>query len=257
LVVERRASLRSTAPKGHAFMANERTYPLLPCRELDPAIAFYKALGFACTYRQSRPYPCAVVAREDWQMHLFGMPDFEPRDSYGSVIVVVPDPDALYRAFALGLRAAYRRLPIAGIPRILRPRKKFGTVRGFSVVDPGGNWLRISKLGDSEADDAGGKSKGLTGFLEVAARLGDSRGDDAQALATLETGLKRYPDAPPLERARALLYRTELALRTGDRGLARASLDAALALEMSDDERALLSDESAYVAELCLSNDPG
>jgi transcriptional regulator with XRE-family HTH domain len=197
------------------------------------------------------------VAREDLQIHLFGMPGFEPRDSYGSVIVVVPDPDALYRAFARGLRAAYRRLPIAGIPRILRPRKKFGTVRGFSVVDPGGNWLRISKLGDSEADDARGKSKGLTGFLEVAARLGDSRGDEAQALATLETGLKRYPDARPLERARALLYRAELALRTGDGGLARASLDAALALEMSDDERALLSDESAYVAELCLSNDPG
>jgi catechol 2,3-dioxygenase-like lactoylglutathione lyase family enzyme len=255
--VDGRAALRSTAPKGHAFMANERTYPLLPCRDLDPAIAFYEALGFACTYRQARPNPCAVVAREDLQIHLFGMPDFEPRDSYGSVIVVVPDPDALYRAFALGLRAAYRRLPVVGIPRILRPRKKFGTVRGFSVVDPGGNWLRISKLGDSEANDAGGKTKGLTGFVEVAARLGDARGDAAKALATLETGLKRYPDAPPLERAQALLYRAELALRTGDRALARASLEAALALEMSDDERALLSDESRYVAELCLSNDPG
>ncbi len=112
-------------------MANERTYPCLPCRELDPAIAFYEALGFTRTYRQSRPNPCAVVAREDLQIHLFGMADFEPRNSYGSVIVVVPDPDALYHAFALGLRTAYQRLPTAGIPRILRPRKKFGTVRGF------------------------------------------------------------------------------------------------------------------------------
>jgi hypothetical protein len=238
-------------------MANERMYPLLPCRELDPAIAFYEALGFARTYRQSRPYPCAVVAREDLQIHLFGMANFEPRDSYGSVIVVVPDPDALYRAFALGLRAAYRRLPIVGIPRILRPRKKFGTVRGFSVVDPGGNWLRISKLGDSEAEDAGGKTAGLTGFVEVAARLGDSRGDDAKALATLETGLKRHSDAPPVERARALLYRAELALRTGDPALARASLEAALALDMNDAERDLLSDETAYVAELCRSNGLG
>jgi catechol 2,3-dioxygenase-like lactoylglutathione lyase family enzyme len=238
-------------------MANERTYPCLPCRELDPAIAFYEALGFTRTYHQSRPNPCAVVAREDLQIHLFGMADFEPRDSYGSVIVVVPDPDALYQAFALGLRTAYQRLPTVGIPRIMRPRRKFGTVRGFSVVDVGGNWLRISKLGDSEARDAGAKTAGLTGFVEVAARLGDARGDDVKALATLENGLKRYSDAPALERARALLYRAELALRTGDPALARASLDTVLALEMSDDERALLSDELRYVAEICRSHGSG
>ena len=71
-----------------------------------------------------RTYPCLL--------HLFGMKDFNPADSYGSVIVVVPDPDALYQAFAAGLRAAYKKLPVAGIPRILRRRKKFGTVRGFS-----------------------------------------------------------------------------------------------------------------------------
>src|SRR5262245_23699463 len=132
-------------------MANERTYPLLPCRDLDEAIAFYTALGFRRTYRQLRPNPCAVVAREEIQIHLFGMPDFNPADSYGSVIVVVPDPDALYRDFAEGLRTFYSKLPIAGIPRILRPRKKYGTVRGFSVVDVGGNWLRIFKAGDSAA----------------------------------------------------------------------------------------------------------
>jgi catechol 2,3-dioxygenase-like lactoylglutathione lyase family enzyme len=131
-------------------MANERTYPCLPCPDLDQAITFYEALGFKRTYRQLNPNPHAVVAREDLQIHLFGMKDFNPADSYGSVIVVVPDPDALYQAFATGLRAAYNKLPTTGFPRILRPRKKFGTVRGFSVVDVGGNWLRISKLGDTE-----------------------------------------------------------------------------------------------------------
>jgi hypothetical protein len=45
-----------------------------------------------------------------------------PSKSYGSVIVVVPDPDALYQAFADGLRAAYGKIPVAGIPRLLRPR---------------------------------------------------------------------------------------------------------------------------------------
>ena len=42
-------------------MANERTYPLLPCRDLDLSIAFYESLGFKRTYRQVRPNPYAVV----------------------------------------------------------------------------------------------------------------------------------------------------------------------------------------------------
>src|SRR5262245_34944952 len=154
-------------------MADERTYPCLPCPDLDEAIAFYQALGFARTYRQIRPNPYAVVAREDLQVHLFGMEKFDPADSYGSVIVVVSDVDALYHAFASGLRSAYGKLPTVGIPRILRPRKRFGTVRGFSVVDPGGNWLRVSKAGDTEEaaieQAAADKASRLAQIVEVAA----------------------------------------------------------------------------------------
>ncbi len=88
-------------------MSGERMYPILPCRDIDEAIAFYAALGFKKTYRQMKPNPYAVVARDDMHVHLFGMDGFEPADSYGSVIIQVPDPDALYRSFAEGLRAAY------------------------------------------------------------------------------------------------------------------------------------------------------
>jgi catechol 2,3-dioxygenase-like lactoylglutathione lyase family enzyme len=231
-------------------MANERTYPLLPCRDLDEAIAFYEALGFTRTYRQLRPNPAAVVQREDWHIHLFGMPDFDPAASYGSVIVVVPDPDALYRDFAAGLRAAYKKLPVSGIPRILRPRKKFGTVYGFSVVDVGGNWLRISKIGDKEPEAHEEKATGLAGFLNVAARLGDAHGDEALALKTIENGLKKFPDAPTLDRARAYLYRAELALRLKNKALALTSLAAAEALELSEQERNNLAEEWARTTEL-------
>lgn len=235
-------------------MANERTYPCLPCAELDPAIAFYEALGFAKTYRQLRPNPHAVVQREDIHIHLFGMDGFDPEQSYGTIIVAVPDPDALYNSFAAGLRAAYGKLPVKGIPRVTRPRKRYGTVYGFSVVDVGGNWLRVSKLGDAEspAEEEGtsGKEKGLLGMLEVAARLGDSRGDDRKALRTLESGLKRFPEAPVIERARALLYRAELAVRLGEGELARASLELARGLEMSEEERNALAGEVAHVVEV-------
>ena len=54
-------------------MADERTYPCLPCRDLDEAITFYEALGFQRTYRQLNPNPYAVVVREDLQVHLFGV----------------------------------------------------------------------------------------------------------------------------------------------------------------------------------------
>jgi catechol 2,3-dioxygenase-like lactoylglutathione lyase family enzyme len=231
-------------------MANERTYPILPCRELDESIAFYETLGFKKTYRQVRPNPSAVVALEDIQIHLFGMEGFNPADSYGSVIVAVPDPDGLYHDFAAGLRKTYGKLPVAGIPRILRPRKRHGTVRGFTVVDPGGNWLRVYKLGDSEQEASLEKTEGLAQIINVAARLGDAHGDEVLALKTLENGLTRFPEAASMERVKAYLYRAELAVRTKDDELARSSLTAAKSLELTDTERATIADEFEHVAAL-------
>jgi hypothetical protein len=142
------------------------------------------------------------------------------------------------------------KLPVKGIPRILRPRKKYGTVSGFSVVDPGGNWLRIYKLGDTEEEDSAEKAEGLAQIVYVAARLGDARGDEDLALKTLEGGLVRYPDAAPFDLAKAHLYRAELAVRVGDAELARASLAASNALALTDEQRADLADEFANTTEL-------
>jgi catechol 2,3-dioxygenase-like lactoylglutathione lyase family enzyme len=231
-------------------VANERTYPALPCADLEVSIAFYESLGFKTTYRQLRPYTYAVVAREDLHIHLFGIDGFVPADSYGTAIVVVPDPDSLYKDFAAGLRKAHGKLLVKGIPRITRPRKKYGTVSGFSVVDPGGNWLRISKLGETEQEDSAETPGGLAGVVYVAARLGDARGDEALALKTLETGLARFPDAAAIDLAKAYLYRAELAVRTNDHDLARSSLTAAQALNLTEDEMASLADEFAHATEL-------
>ena len=231
-------------------MANERTYPALPCTDIDEAISFYESLGFRKTYRQVRPNPYAVVALEDIQIHLFGMEGFDPAQSYGTVIIAVPDPDRLYQDFVAGLRKAHGKLPVAGIPRILRPRKKYGTVRGFSVVDVGGNWLRIYKLGETEEEDSAEKAEGLAQIIYVAARLGDAHGDEALALKTLENGLARFANARAVELARAYLYRAELAVRTNDDELARASLRAAKSLELTQEERTALAEEFAHVTEL-------
>ena len=235
-------------------MANERMYPILPCPDIDAAITFYAALGFEKTYCQVRPNPHAVVARDDMHIHLSGIDGFDPANSYASVIIVVPDPDALYQSWAAGLRAAYGRLPVAGIPRLVRPRKRWGTVYGFSLVDVGGNWLRVSRAGDTEASADDGEP-GLTRVLEVAARLADAHGDDAGALRTLDNGLAKHADAPALERATALLYRAELAMRLGDPGSARTSLDEVAGLDLSTDDRAQLADEIAHVTALLADAD--
>lgn len=229
-------------------MANERTYPCLPCRDVEESSAFYENLGFRRTYRQLRPNPYAVVQYEDIHLHLFGIDGFDPVNSYGTVIVVVPDTDALYRHFAERLRAVFGKLPVSGLPRITRPRKKFGTVTGFSLVDPGGNWLRISQLGATEESEE--KAEGLEHFIQVAARLGDAHGSETDALRTLENALARFPKASALERARAYMYRTELAIRLNDAALAEQSLAALDEIALTPEEQSEVADELAHVKKL-------
>ena len=119
---------------------------------------------------------------------------------------------------------------------------------GFTVVDPGGNWLRISRRGDEEA--GGSASTGLGRATEQAARLGDAKGDADLAIAVLDRGLHRYPDAGAVERVAALLYRAELAVRVGDGGEARDALVRARAIPLTDDERGGLAGDLVHTTEL-------
>jgi catechol 2,3-dioxygenase-like lactoylglutathione lyase family enzyme len=203
-----------------------RTIPLLPCRALDDVLPFYEALGFRLTYRQDRPYPCLGVTRDDgFDLQFFGLPEYDVENSLFSVIVAVPgDTQALYDEFAAGLRTAYGKLPVAGLPRITRPRRKQGAGAGFSVIDPAGNWLRISS--GAEETETGDRFERA---LLNAARQADTRGDEAAGIRVLEATLRRHDEATDEERLPVLLYLAELLIRTG--GPAAAVLEQIEALD--------------------------
>lgn len=202
----------------------ERTIPILTCRHLDDIVPFYEALGFTVTYRQTRPNPYVCLQRGGIDLHFAGVPEFDPETSLGSVIVLVPDIGVLYDEFAAGLRAAFGKLPVSGLPRMTRPRRKQGMTGGFSVVDPGGNWLRITSPNQAEKDDQAETAGELDRVLLNAARQGDSHGDVPAAIRVIETGLIRHADAPPADRLPVLVYLAELQDREGDRAGALETL---------------------------------
>ncbi|MFD5830407.1 hypothetical protein [Lentzea sp. NPDC060358] len=188
-------------------MANELTIPLLPCVDIDEMAAFYEMLGFSTTYRQTKPNPYVALRREDLNLHFYGMPGHVPEDSHSTCVVIVEDTGPLYEAFAAGMRAVHGKVLISGIPRMTRPRLRNDRYTGFAVVDPGGNWIRISKgVTEPAATTPLGRA------MENAARQADARGDERQALKILEGALAKASGTEP-ELADARAYRDELVER--------------------------------------------
>ncbi|MBQ0852052.1 VOC family protein [Streptomyces sp. NPDC057621] len=233
-------------------MAHEITVPLLPCGSIDEIVEFYTMLGFTRTYYQVRPNPCAGLQREDLQLQFFGMPGFKPEDSYGSCVVIVPDTQQLFEAFAAGMRAVHGKLLVSGIPRMTRPRKRKNADHqsGFTVIDPGGNWIRIFPSPGTSGNGAPAVGK-LAKALENAVVLGDSKGDTRQAAKILDATLAREQDgAPAADLVEALAYRAELAIRVDDTTSAVDALTRARAVPLTKAERSELAAHLAGLEDL-------
>ncbi|MFF5208642.1 VOC family protein [Streptosporangium sp. NPDC000396] len=230
-------------------MADEMTVPLLPCGSIDEIAKFYGVLGFEQTHYQVRPNPYIALQREDLQLHFFGLPDFDPEQSYGTCLVFVPDTGDLYQSFAEGMRAAYGKVLASGIPRMTRPRKRknTGDLAGFSVVDPGGNWIRIFPFPKEGNSSVGETAEGkLARALQNAIVLGDAKGDHRQAARILDGAIAREQDsAPVVDLVEALVYLAELVLRAGDAERAGALLTRVRETALDDSDREKLADALA------------
>ncbi|THV27333.1 VOC family protein [Glycomyces paridis] len=228
------------------------TIPMLPCGSIDETTEFYLTLGFERTVHQMRPNPYIVLARDDWQLHFFGLDGFDPEQNYSTCLVIVDDTGALWKEFAAGMRAAHGKVLVSGYPRMTRPRKRgnTGNRAGFSLTDPSGNVLRFFPNDEDDTKAKAPESR-LGRTLVKAVILGDSKGDVPQAIKILDATLAKAGDeAPPTELVEALVYRTELALREGDGTRAAELLDRIGAIELSEQERAVVQEALASAADL-------
>ncbi len=189
---------------------------MLPCADIDEIAEFLTALGFTVTYRQTRPNPFVALEGHGFPIQYYGLDGHLPEQSHSTCGVLVADTGEMFEAFAAGLRARYGKLPVAGYPRITRPRprKNAGGVSGFSLVDPAGNWIRF--FADRPAEPVA-ESSPLRESLLNAIVLADSKGDPEQAAKILRGAMRRAdPSDPAVSEAQEFL--AELDERTSPGG---------------------------------------
>lgn len=209
--------------------------PLLPCADVDEMARFWSALGLRTTYRQLRPNPCVALQRGGIALQYYGMPDWNPELSHSTCVLVVPDTQPVHDAFDAGLRELFGRRPLTGAPRMTRPRARAnnGGSSGFSLIDPAGNWIRVTRAPTAADDLSSGDGESTTWASSASGRLGravenavvvaDSHGDAEQGRKVLAGALRRGEGEPVPERAAALAYLVELHVRCHDLGAAAAA----------------------------------
>ncbi|MGK5632396.1 VOC family protein [Streptomyces sp. URMC 123] len=228
----------------------ETTTPILPCRTIDPTLDFYRALGFEVTYRQTRPNPYASVVRGGIELHFFGMKAYDPSTSYSTCYVHTTDVDGLYAAFREGLRAAYGKLPVRGIPRIGPLKDMPYGVRQFLMTDPGGNAIRVGQPISDSSDYEEEPREPFARVVHTASLLADSKEDFRTAAKLLDRALAKHEDPPALDLVRALLLRADLAVRLGAPEEAAPLMARAAGIELGERERAELADELRWAGDL-------
>jgi catechol 2,3-dioxygenase-like lactoylglutathione lyase family enzyme len=236
-------------------LANEITIPALPCRSINETLEFYVALGFEITYQQSRPNTYACVKHQDIELHFFTMRGYEPKDSYSTCIVLVPDLAGLHQTFSSGLRSHYGKLPVAGIPRISKLNNSNADKQlRFNVIDPGGNWVRFIQKGEQPAVSDAAPQKDSQSKLARATHAADwvieAEGDYERAAKVLDKGLAEAEAASPVERVGALVLRAGIAYAMDDAPLAERLLSEVRQIPLDDSQRTALDAELQRATDL-------
>ncbi len=232
--------------------SNITTIPALPCESMDDMLVFWQAIGFQVTYRQKAPNAYAVVRYEDdYELHFFSLKQLKPQDNFSACLVIVPEVEGLHAIFVERLRNHLGKIPSKGFPRISRMKPKQAR---FTLTDVSGNSIYFIKRGkEDETVSKAYKKEGQTFLqktLNTAIRLRDFHNDDAAAAKVLDNALARDHKGTPLEIARVFAARIELAVVLDDHDLARSLYLQFKNLELSENDRQLLSDDINMLTKL-------
>ncbi|WP_117209759.1 glyoxalase [Allorhizocola rhizosphaerae] len=191
---------------------NETTVPLLPCASPEETLAFWRALGFAVTYEQTKPYLYLAFQWSGFQLHYGRAAEsVDPaKENTGGCLVMVDAVAPYHAAFTEAMRRQYGKVLAKGLPRITRYRA--GASR-FTVIDPSGNSIIFIERDEPEELEYGGSKRlqGLARVLDNARILREFKNDDRAAFRALNSGLRRHGEnAPAVEQAVALAALIEL-----------------------------------------------
>ncbi len=159
------------------------------------------------------------------------------------------------------MRAAYGKVLVSGTPRMTRPRarKNADGLGGFSVIDPGGNWIRVFQNAATTPMPAATPAGRLAKALANAVVQADSRGSVGQAVRILDSALARpQADDDPVEQVEVLVYRAELAMVLHDPKTAAEMLARVQSVALTEDEteRAAPAFDNAAEASRCATGAP-
>ncbi|MFG1822124.1 glyoxalase [Microbispora bryophytorum] len=233
-----------------AVRPNETTVPLMPCASVEETLAFYEALGFEATWKQSKPYVYLALRWSGFELHFGPAPKGLDlvREESGGCLVMVDAVAPYHAAFVAAMRRVYGKVLSSGLPRITRYRP--GASR-FTLIDPSGNSIIFIQR-DEPAELEYGGSKKLTGLaraLENARILREFKNDDLQAFRALKSALRRHgATASPVERAIALCHLVDVATILGEP--ADPWLADLRALELTVDDRRRVESELGHLAGL-------
>lgn len=113
--------------------------PMLPARNIEQSIVFYRALRFTVARRYAEPPPdgYAILRRDALELHLFAWPATRPENSISACFIRVNDAIVLHRDWsALGFAGE-------GIPSVGPVGKRHWGMDEFTVIDPSGNMIRV------------------------------------------------------------------------------------------------------------------
>ena len=191
---------------------NEITVPVLPCVAPEETLAFWRALGFAVTYEQTKPYLYLAFRWRGFDLH-YGRAssNVDPSlENTGGCLVMVDTVAPYHAAFTEAMRRTYGKVLAKGLPRITRYRP--GASR-FTVMDPSGNSIIFIQRDEPAELEYGGSKQlqGLARVLDNVRILREFKNDDRAAFRALNSGLRRHGDsAPAVEQAVALAVLIEL-----------------------------------------------